>query len=234
MGTIERLRTLDAFPEKVCALLDEIESYADVEVGFELRVGATEAAALSINHEGATILLDDFDEVPVEGAVHELLHLHRYWPQQVPSIVAIDRANKNIVDGIDNAIEHLFVVPQQIQMGYEVTAYWTEMARGNWTGYPDEWSDDPATRRRVALIAWLTLKLTNDDSVTSLAERCTNEEGLLPEARRFVRRIESLQSSKPRMVSAVFRFCNLPMDGARLATFDIRDRKLVHTEIPPH
>lgn len=234
-------------PGSVQRLVDELEERADLEIPvcIDTRpVSPTEPnperAAAAINHDGATIFIRSDSAFSPHGILHELLHIHRYWIEEVPQLMPAqgDRDTDDrwrITSQIENALEHVIIVPREAAYGFDPYPYWAETARKNWSSYPWEHIPDPWARRAACIVGSLSVRfLVKDPAVQDLAERCIAEEGLLHEAQRFHRKIAKVIGSKPRAVSAVLRFLQIPFEEVGLVGFDVRNRKRYLAPLPRH
>jgi len=228
-------------PPNILSLMDDIEAFASTHISIERNtrpLSETDpnplAPASSATHTKGTIYLRDIENIDANGILHELLHIHRWWVEQIPQALPIAEKNLPITSNIENALEHQIIIPRETDYGFDPHPYWNEIAQMNWGRYPWDWMDTPAARRQNVLLGRLGLRLVTDQNVIDLAKSCIEQEGLTAEAERFDARIASLITNKPRAISCVFRFLNIPIAEARLVYFDIRNRKRFLRTIPPH
>lgn len=239
-----RSNVRSALPSDVASLMDRIESFAEMPIRVEMNpnpISETDpnpmAPATAVNHDKATIYLRSETEIEPEGVLHELLHIHRYWVEGVPQIMPIgnDANQWSVTSSIENALEHLIIVPKESEYGFDPFPYWNETARINWGRYPWPEMTNEFARRKNVLLGRLGLCLVSDPNVVELAKDCINQEGLQNDAEKFNARIASfIMSNKVRAISCVCRFLNIPIADAHLVTFDVRSRRRIEAPIPPH
>jgi len=229
----------------VLGLMDELETYAKLTIRFErYRFPVSPHAynqkptATEVDHEGATIYLHDFDRIDQHGVTHELLHIHRYWidgaPQLVPAEGKDTPGNVRACGDVENALEHLIIVPRETGYGFGSTGFWNAVAKKLWEGHP--WRDitDPLDRRNKALLGRLGLELATDKEVLARAAACLRSEGLSDEVERFATRINQFLGDKPRAVGCAIRFLKAPKGVTRLVYMDVRKRQWHSAPIPAH
>lgn len=240
-------RLKEQLPVKVQRLVDDLERFADLEIGVKVDpnpVSTTDPnpdrLAADITQHHATILLRSEDDFPPHSVLHELLHVHRWWIERVPQVMPIKGSQDSddrwsVTSQIENALEHLVIVPREADYGFDPFQYWNDTAKTIWGWYP--WPDvtDPWARRKNCLLGSLSSAfLVNDVGVKQSAERCLREEGLLAESQRFTKKIGTVMNSKPHAVSAVLRFLKIPFEDVRLVGFDVKSRTRFSVEIPKH
>lgn len=238
-------RFLERLSPDIQRLVNEIEAFAAVEI--EIRSAPTpslktaanpKAVALLATQTGATLFYREEDRFQSAAALHELLHLRRYWLDPVPQLAAVTdpQGDKTrIANEIENTLEHLVIYPQEARYGLDPYVGINERERERWQAYP--WVDinEPWARRKTALLSWLTVHtLVTDEAVKALARRYLENEGLLEEAENFSDKIQRLQSSKERSLATVIRFLRIPRHEAEMVYLDIRNKKLVRKPVPEH
>lgn len=238
---------IEQIPHNVRDLLYEIEDFAKVKVGFrdisllqqaatayQVDVPSIEVESIYADHEQAYITLPDPACVNANAVLHELLHLHRYWVEAIPQLEAYGNNGPNVgfASYLDNELEHLVIVPNEKDYGYNPEPYWSSLSRDYWSRYP--WGDvSPDDRRVKTLMGWLHSSLTSL-SVRSEVETNLNRLEVFQEAERFRQRIHELLSSKSRATSAVLRFLKVPYEAMQMATLDIRNKKKLVSKVPAH
>ena len=86
-----RDRVRVAIPPNVLSLMDDIEAFARTHISVERNthpLSETDpnplAPACSVTHTRGTIYLRDIENIDVGGILHELLHIQRWWIEQIP------------------------------------------------------------------------------------------------------------------------------------------------------
>lgn len=226
-------------------LVQEIEKFAATEIQVRSTPMPTSASAQSpkaialiASEHGATLLYRDADDFQPQAVLHELLHLRRYWIDFVPQIVPIDDPDGDkikLANQIENTLEHLIIVPQEREYGFEPYAFYSETTRKNWQAYPWPAISEPWARRKHCLLTWLTTRLlVGDPAIERLARKCADEEGLLAEAEKFSEKIGRVLGSKEQCISTTIRFLQIPRHEAAMAYLDIKNKSLVNKPIPEH
>lgn len=237
---------ISVLPELSLDLLKEIEDFAGLEITFERRdepVPATvpnpDTPTNSISHDGATISIFK-DVITPSGMTHELLHIYRYWIEAVPQVMPIKNKGGSADNGrwattssIENALEHLVIVPMEKNYGVYDGEFWNEISRVNWGKYPWPSNTDPWSRRKDCLILWLScMEIVTDGAVRDLARDCLVKEGHLDEAQKFHEKIMKTLMDKPKTLSTVMRFLKIPLNEVLLVTLDIRKRERIYAKLP--
>ena len=237
-----RTRTRQALPANVLALMDEIEAFAGMHLSVEPPHRAPkwrlnpDAEAIDIWHGGVTLFLKDTENIDPRGVLHELLHIHRYWIERTPMLVPIGNAKnqRQITSATENTLEHLNIIPREVDYGFDPYPYWNELSRELWSNYPWKTQTAPFARRMMALFGKLDLNNVTSADIIDTAQQCLQQEGLADEADKFDERIKSLINSKPRAVSCVFRFLNIPREEAHMVTLDVLNKRSIPRAIPAH
>ena len=217
---------------------------ADVEIAFERRdepvspsIPNPDAPSAAVSHDGATISVYR-DAITPSGITHELLHIYRYWAEAVPQVMPIkgaDTMNWRTTSSIENALEHLVIVPREETYGVYDEEFWNKISRTFWDKYPWPGNDYPWSRRKDCLLGWLScMEIVTDEAVRDLAKDCIDQEGYLSEAIKFHEKIMRVLLDKPRALSTVMRFLPIPFTDVLLVTFDIRKRKRICAELPSY
>jgi hypothetical protein len=156
-----------------------------------------------------------------EGAVrHEVLHVQRFHVEGVPKLVLADNEewDKGFSDNLcalDNAIEHIVIVPVELQFHPERREHWEVVMRDVCLGLPDV----PEGERRLAVcLHWTFLKhvLPNSPQV-EVARHFAKRYELLEMADHFADRFISVAGSKEELVRLLFlTFPEIPRNRAAL------------------
>lgn len=237
------VRTL--LPQSAVALMDEVEAYAGDHITIKQSTQHTapddppNTPGLLITHERASILVPDPETINPQGIVHELLHAKRYWVDAVaqlrPSPENNTPQNNSVTAQIENAVEHLVIVPREADYGFDPHGHWNDISRARWTQYP--WPDLTSAegRRRRCFMGWLTASLVNDDDVLQVVRNGLAQEGLLVEAQKLLPRVTTFMArpqDKPRALACVARFLPIRRDALRIVYFDITNKSLRYEGMP--
>ena len=158
-----------------------------------------------------------------EGAVrHELLHVRRLLVEKVPRLVLAGHANLNelleiALTGLDNELEHLVIVPEELEAHPERREHWEAIVARVWS------SDIPLAfnqldQRISALTQWAFLAHVLPDSPRrALAEKFLDSHGWRQDAQNFTTELLSRLSDKTAVVATVFTaFPELPRADVEL------------------
>jgi hypothetical protein len=123
-----------------------------------------------------------------DGAVrHELLHVKRFHVDGVPKLTAAARGGGSIspdaMGHLDNAIEHIAIVPWELRLHPERREHWEAVLQGVCSRLPEV----PREELNIALcIHWTFLRHVLPESTPAeTAKRFASEHGLLEMADRF-------------------------------------------------
>jgi hypothetical protein len=143
-----------------------------------------------------------------DGAVrHEVLHAKRIHVDGVPMLVLAnaepwDQGYADALAGLDNAIEHVFIVPTELQLHPERREHWEAMMAYLCGGL----AEIPCPERRLAIFMhWTFLKYALPGSPSNVVVKDFGQEhGLFEAADRFADEFTSL-ASKEQVVRLVAR-----------------------------
>ncbi len=156
-----------------------------------------------------------------DGAVrHEVLHVQRFHVDGVPKLAVADGApwDKGFREGLahlDNAVEHIVIVPVELQFHPERRTHW-EALIGN---VLSDLSFAPESERRVAVcLHWAFLRHVLPGSPqVEIARTFMNEYALAGEADAFADEFLSVAASKEEMARILFlTFPEIPKNRAAL------------------
>lgn len=240
MASSARNRVLRSLPRAALSLIDKLEIYASTKIEFrdysngdESEISYRHMESMYADHTSACIAVPDLDRVNGDAIIHELLHLQRYWVGQIPLMDAISSnpANGAIASDIENCLEHLIIIPQQSEMGFDTSSHWNAITDEFWSDFPWEEIDTHSFRIR-ALTGWLTATACKDPILVESVEGKLDSVGLLNEARSFHSSLMCLRGSKPSMVSMALRVLKIPTAEVRLVTLDVRGRREIYSDVP--
>ena len=214
-------------PKDLQQLVDRIEDHAKREIGVEVN---PEPEAIDTPNPGylavhiteceATIRVRHLDILPPDGITHELLHIHRFWVEGAPQF-RIEWPHEHVGTVVDNALEHLVIVPRQSRYPWFDAQKWARTMQHNWTRYESLTVD---TDRRIhGLLGWVTsVYLGNDRDVIAYGEEKLRAAQVLEDARQFERDLGDALPMKETMVEVTLRHLRLPALGFSLAYLDAK------------
>ncbi len=144
-----------------------------------------------------------------DGAVrHEVLHIHRFYVEGVPKLVLRNQArgNRDLAENftaIDNALEHLVIIPQELQLHPERREHWEAMA----TEICHDLEEIPENARKLAVcMNWTFLSHVLPNSPqTSVMRDFALSQGLLISAEEFAARLLAAMDRKEEMLTVLSR-----------------------------
>ncbi len=201
---------LSRLSEPVQKFVHDVEEGAGVDIQVILDYkqndgGSTGQGKLAVNINARSIKLF----IPTngyfpDGAVrHEVLHVLRFHVMGVPKLALADseewdRAFSDAVGALDNAIEHVLIVPVELQHHPERSNHWEAVMQDVCLGL----QDIPVEERRLAVcMHWTFLRhvLPQSYSIEILRDFAMKH-GLLKEADEFADKFISLADSKEDLV----------------------------------
>jgi hypothetical protein len=143
-----------------------------------------------------------------DGAVrHEVLHVKRFHVDGVPKLALADAEDwdegfSDVLGGLDNAIEHVLIVPMELQFHPERREHWEAVMGNVCAGLPDV----PAGERNLAIcLHWTFLRHVLPGSPSAeIARSFAIEHELLGMADRFADQFQSVAASKEEIVRLLF------------------------------
>jgi hypothetical protein len=221
-------------PEYLARLSEPIQNFVrDTEAcsGLEITVvldakqndgGSNGQGKLAIEIEAQRVLLfAPTNGYFPDGAVrHEVLHVERFHCKGIPKLVLADSAswNEAVSQGLcalDNAIEHVVIVPVELQLHPDRREHWEAVVKVACAGL----SEVPEPERRLAVCmhwTFLVHALPCSPSIQVVKE-FADDHGLLETASRFAERFVSVAGSKEDAVRFLFdTFPELPKSLAAL------------------
>jgi hypothetical protein len=115
----------EVLPDSARGLVDSIEAacICDIEVRQDsdlLPRDDHSPVACTITKDLKPLILYRVEEdFAASGVVHELLHLERYLVSGVPQLQPVTTDMGGFVEGIENILEHLIIVPKAAEYGFD-------------------------------------------------------------------------------------------------------------------
>jgi hypothetical protein len=176
--------------------------------------------AISINAQTIELFAPTNGYFP-DGAVrHEVLHVRRFHIEGVPKLALNDNEKwderfSDSLCSLDNAIEHVAIVPLELQLHPERRTHWEAVMHSLCSALPDV----PEDERRLAIcLHWTFLRhvLPNSHSV-EIARAFAKKHALIGLADDFADQFVSILDSKEELVRLIFRtFPEIPKNRAAL------------------
>jgi hypothetical protein len=155
-----------------------------------------------------------------DGAVrHEVLHVQRFHVDGVPKLAladgAWDKRFSDVLAGLDNAVEHIVIVPVELQSHPERRPHWEALMSNVLAELPFA----PEGELRLAIcLHWTFLRHVLPGSPQiEIARNFMNQRALAEDADAFADQFLSVAASKEEMVRVHFlTFPEIPKDRAAL------------------
>jgi len=142
-----------------------------------------------------------------DGAVrHEVLHVQRFHVDGVPKLALVDgtwdKRFRDVFAGLDNAVEHIVIVPVELQFHPERRTHWEALMSDVVAELPSV----PEGELRLAVcLHWTFLRHVLPGSPQiEIARNFMNEHTLAREADAFADQFLSVAASKEEMVRILF------------------------------
>ncbi|WP_374322618.1 hypothetical protein [Brevundimonas sp.] len=237
MNSHEQLRNQlrSELPEEVVVMWDMIESICEmtIEVHRPSPSVTPRQAGSETSEKGAAIILPTHEPLCAAAAYHELLHIHRFWIEGVPQLVAkvAAPAMRQVAPMLDNDVEHSIIIPRQVEAAMNEPFFLQDQISKRWGGYPWPANTEVWRRRYMNFTGALYAPHLSAPHQETIA-RCLALEGATREASLFVKRMNDLSSDKPRMLACMIRFVKLRKEDFLLRYIDIRKRSTWVEEVP--
>lgn len=225
-------------PAWLAAMVDELE--AETALQIEVTVDPAQAKgrpdepdplACQMSASCARILVPAEGYFPAGSVLHELLHLQRVLVEGVPRLVVADTLSDELwsprlVDSLvaqDNALEHLVIVPREMDLLPERRDYWEAKMVRVWGDLAAAGMGSLADRREAALANWFFLRHVLPGSPsTETAETVLASLGLMEAAEAGVAQMSPVLSDKVALTGAWFEVAGIDRGLADFEYIDSR------------
>jgi hypothetical protein len=217
---------LARLPPQVQAFVHEVEADAgiDIEVAEEagLNDGGPEGEGklrIKVHRNPVRLEAPTNGYFPPGGVVHEVLHMRRARVDGVPLLVGSDDCDPDLEQGLfhmDNALEHLAIVPEELARNPERLDHWLAVMRSKWSVDLPKLAGHPA-QRIWELVHWVFVRevLAGTDAIDT-ARALLAATGLQAEADAFADQLLAGLADKPKAVQLCMEHFGLPKAAARL------------------
>jgi hypothetical protein len=156
---------------------------------------------------------------PDGGVVHETLHVRRVRVEGVPLLAGADDCDPELERGLyalDNALEHLAIVPEELTRRPERLAHWESVMHRTWSQDLPGMAGHPA-QRIWALMHWtFTREVLPSSEVANIARGFLARTGLQAEADTLADELLEVLTDKPTAVRLCLERFGLPRNMAVL------------------
>ena len=200
--------------EPVQQFILEVEKDAGVEINVILAIKQNDGGttgqgklAVVINAQSIQLFAPTNGYFPEGGVRHEVLHVQRFHVEGVPKLSLADseewdRSFSDALGDLDNAIEHVVIVPVELRFHPERRDHWEAVMRNVCLGLPDV----PEGERRLAVcLHWTFLRHVLPDSpLVEIVKNFAQKHTLLEMADHFADQFISAAASKEELVRLIF------------------------------
>ena len=153
------LKYKSTLPIIVQKLVNRIETYSGCNIGFkehEIKSSSIEKIEMqtAISNHSVEIRYDPRFVIEPNSVLHELLHIKRSWLEKVPQLRAYNAKNMGIAQMIDCQFEHLIIVPEEYDYGFNPLPFWEEKLK-NFLGKGFEKNEVTFSRKGRLLFAYM-------------------------------------------------------------------------------
>lgn len=234
---------LDCLAPDIRSLAEEVERLSGVEVVVKVSPdrarnlpGKLDTLACRVSPNGAELLIPAPGYFPDSSVLHELLHVRRFLVEGVPRLtdnLTYEPWSPDIPTSLilhDNSIEHLFVVPEELQRRPERRKYWECVMKRAWKELAANELNE-VDRQQSALANWVFIQYVLPASkVLPLARDVVEHLNLSDLAQRFCEALLPVLSDKESTVRVWFEHLDVPLGAASLEYINTHDGTC--TEVP--
>ena len=199
---------LSQLSEPVQRFIGEVEEAAGIAINVFLDPNLNEDGptgqgilAVVIRAQSVQLFAPTNGYFPDRAVRHEVLHVRRFHVEGVPKLTLAnnerwDEGFSNALGGLDNAIEHLAIVPEELQFHPERRQHWEALMRDVCLALPGVPEDE---RRLAVCLHWAFLRhVLPNSSAIEIARNFAKKHALLEMADQFADRfISALASVRP-------------------------------------
>lgn len=237
MTNIRRV-VLDQMPPPIIEMVNTLEKFSNTMLVFEAGSWGNNPGNLAtlVDEHQAVIQIPKPDLVPPASFMHELLHIRRFWVDGIPQLEpkGLDPSHREITGEIESELEHLVIIPQQRQLGFDDSNYWHSGYSTALDSLPFPSGAHPHAVRKWHLLRWLATYWLHHPELQDRYRTALIEAKLLGEAELFKSKAISLIADKPRLISCAIRFLQIPANDVHLIYYDVRARTRTYAPIPAH
>jgi hypothetical protein len=219
--TIEEAESFDQLPPGARQLVHEIQGRAMKKIGIA-RLSPENTTSppynVRVNREAANLVLRDTSTLVPESVLHELLHIRRVWGDGVPPFKGYSLGNDPWLTYIDNALEHLVIVPQEKDYGGGRLDYWRDRMMAAWK--EQLYRSDELVRQNCLLGLVSSMRLVDDSELRTLARDVVARKGLTTEAEAFAESALSQLHCKESLVRMTLDALRIPRNSVYLQNVD--------------
>lgn len=222
---------LAKLPAWLVALVQETEEAITFPIGVEIG-GYASGLKAEIEVDHATILTPSPDRFRAASVYHEVLHIRRILVKGVPRLGVGDavppenfEAAERMATGEDNAMEHLVIVPTELDSYPERADYWTAKYREKLQFHAAEVHGE-AAHNAFAITAWLFVRhVLPGAPIEAEVRQALEGRGLMQRAEEAFGLVIPRLADKPEVVRAWFQACGRDLHAVRLEYLDPRERR---------
>lgn len=186
--------------------------------------------ACEVEKDVARILIPSADQFPPGAVFHELQHIRRCLVEGVPRLVDCEDYEPftpemgTALTRQDNALEHLVIVPRELEVFPERRDHWEGVMARVWAGIEAGKGND-LDRKQGGMACWAFLRLVTPDSPSvDVARRALAAMGVIERADQLCEALFPVLSDKATAVNVWFEHQEIPLEVASLKYFAPRER----------
>lgn len=185
----------------------------------------------------ANLLVPASQEIEPHVLAHEVMHAHRNLVQSVWRLIDASGEERSLPNGIENDLEHLFIIPREIGYFPEASEYWHR----EWScridnkisclGATDQYQKMAA--RGEAIRLWLTLEqVMPSHTRRDELQTAINAAGYSRDASNVIKAYNRAQPDKLALAAMAVRFASLPIHLFAAARYLPAEHRIEHRNLP--
>ena len=177
-------------------------------------------------------------EMPEHTLYHELLHAHRNICLSIPRLAPrqANPAGYRLACGMDNDVEHLFIIPEEIRFAPQATGYWHQHYDQKITTLAAEKPVSPmdklAHRNSLLSLQVITSICLPEWGGAAEAQAVIASHKYAFEADTLLSKVRLAIPSKVNCLSAFFRFSKLPPEMFCTSRFLVAEGRIDYLPLP--
>ncbi|MBP4049364.1 hypothetical protein J9978_07610 [Chromobacterium violaceum] len=234
---------VELLPAPLKDLVRDTEEYIgfpiDVVVAPERARGMPDGAsplACEVEKDAARLLIPSVDQFPPGAVFHELQHIRRFLVEGVPQLVDCEDYEPwtpemgTALTRQDNALEHLVIVPRELNVFPERRTHWENVMQQVWAEIEAGEGSD-VDRKHAGWACWaFLLQVTPDSSTVDVARRVLAGMGAIERGDQFYEALLPALGDKVAAVRVWFEHLGIPLEMASLKYY--APRELRSWEVP--
>lgn len=160
-------RYFDTLLDDSKALVKAIEKHIGKEILVKIDESRVDKLACDVENFEPKILIPKEGYFPDSSVIHELLHLERFCVKEIPLLCLCDdyynQKFERDLTSLDDNLEHLIIVPEEIQLRPKRLNYWVDKINLKLNAY-DSMIDNGQKPGLDLLVYWVFISRTFKDT----------------------------------------------------------------------